>query len=117
MRLHCAVAAFAVAGALALLGGCTIDLIDDAISNELQVSALGDDRYQIRAESFVPMNDVFKRADETCGVYASPVDRSERSDDPRYVYYVFRCERPPAFPPPRDNHPLPPVFRDNPPRQ
>jgi hypothetical protein len=93
------------------LGGCTLNLIDDAISNEMQVSFLGADRLEIRAEGSRSQADVFAAADKACGAPASPVNREERpGDEGRFYTMTFRCERP-AQAPPRDATPLPPVLR------
>lgn len=94
-----------------LLAGCEVSLFEPHFGQDVAVTPLGDDRWEVRALDHVSQEAAFRAAEETCGASVSVQDRQVRPDDPGSVYYTVRCMRPPPFPPPRDARPLPPVLR------
>jgi hypothetical protein len=94
------------------LGACeTPDLIDEMISDNIRTYFVGANALEAQVKEGVSQQYVFRRADEDCGVHASPTGLQTRPNYPGYVFYTFRCERPAPFPPPRDNRPLPDVLK------
>ena len=100
-----------IAAVLALAGaGCTsVEFGDPYFGADTSVTALGNDRFEIRGNDDVTNDKLFAAAEKTCGVPISTESFATRPDEPGQRFLTFRCLR--TDPPPRDNHPLPPVMR------
>lgn len=83
-----------------LLAGCELTLIDPHFGQDMSVSALGDDRWEVRALTSLSQSDVFAAVREECGGEPIVESRETRDDDPTSVYMTVRCLRPHYIPPP-----------------
>ena len=95
--------------ALAAAGCTSVSFGDPYFGADTSVTALGEDRFEIRGNDDVTNAMLFEAAEKTCGTPIATENFTTRPDEPDQRFLTFRCLR--TDPPPRDNHPLPPVMR------
>jgi hypothetical protein len=98
------------AGLLLMGASCTsVSFGDPYFGADTSVTALGDDRFEIRGNDDVTNAMLFEAAEKTCGAPISMEAFTTRPDEPDQRFMTFRCLR--TDPSPGDNHRLPPVMR------